>query len=101
VRECRVIPVTCGDYRVHFFAHGLRVHRAPGIPHALQGREIHASLGRALRRGSAAAHSPVIAREGGRSSIPEAAAMETISRGVLDRPVKPGDDDRKCCLKIE
>jgi hypothetical protein len=28
----------------------------------------------------------------GRSSIPEAALMEPRSRGVLDRPVKPGDD---------
>jgi len=31
-----VFPVTCGDYRVHTTnAHGLRAHRAPGIPHAL------------------------------------------------------------------
>ena len=30
------VPVTCGDYRVlTTIAHGLRVHRAPGIPHAL------------------------------------------------------------------
>jgi len=28
----------------------------------------------------------------GRPSIPEAALLEPISRGVLDRPVKPGDD---------
>jgi hypothetical protein len=30
------VPVTCGDYRVlTTIAHGLRVQRAPGIPHAL------------------------------------------------------------------
>jgi hypothetical protein len=33
-----------------------------------------------------------IAHWGGRSSIPETAVIESISRGVLDRPVKPGDD---------
>jgi hypothetical protein len=36
--------------------------------------------------------SVVIAREGGRSSIPETPVMESRSRGVLDRPVKPDDD---------
>jgi hypothetical protein len=34
----------------------------------------------------------VIAREGGRSGIPETPVMESRSRGVLDRPVKPDDD---------
>jgi len=34
----------------------------------------------------------VIAREGGRSSIPEASAIEPIGRGVLGPPVKPEDD---------
>jgi len=33
-----------------------------------------------------------IVREGGRSSIPETPVTEPKSRGVLDRPVKPGDD---------
>jgi hypothetical protein len=28
----------------------------------------------------------------GRSSIPEPPAIESRGRGVLDRPVKPGDD---------
>jgi hypothetical protein len=28
----------------------------------------------------------------GRPSIPEKSAIETMARGVLDRPVKPGDD---------
>jgi hypothetical protein len=36
--------------------------------------------------------SAVIAREGGRSSIPETPVMESGSRGVLDRQVKPDDD---------
>jgi hypothetical protein len=31
----------------------------------------------------------------GRPSIPEAAVLEPIGRGVLDRPVKPGDDSEK------
>ena len=38
------------------------------------------------RREIAASHSTVIAREGGRSSIPETAVIESISRGVLDTP---------------
>jgi hypothetical protein len=47
------VPVTCGDYRVLTTnAHGLRVQRAPGIPHALcfPGRKIFASLGRIAPR---------------------------------------------------
>ncbi|WP_210165376.1 hypothetical protein, partial [Bradyrhizobium sp. URHD0069] len=47
------VPVTCGDYRVlTTIAHGLRVHRAPGIPHALTfpGRKIPARLGRIAPR---------------------------------------------------
>jgi hypothetical protein len=39
-----------------------------------------------------ATFSAVIARESGRSSIPETLMMESSRRGVLDRPVKPGDD---------
>ncbi|WP_210165370.1 hypothetical protein, partial [Bradyrhizobium sp. URHD0069] len=69
------VPVTCGDYRVlTTIAHGLRVHRAPGIPHALiflGERFLHASG--ASRRESAQLRRdppPVIVREGGRSSIP-------------------------------
>jgi hypothetical protein len=38
----------------------------------------------AVRRENAEAYSVVIVREGGRSSIPEAAVIEPISRGVLD-----------------
>jgi hypothetical protein len=34
----------------------------------------------------------VIARESGRSSIPEAAVIESRGCGVLDAPVKPGHD---------
>jgi hypothetical protein len=37
--------------------------------------------------------SAVIVRESGRSSIPETLMMESRGRGVLDRPVKPDDDD--------
>jgi len=34
----------------------------------------------------------VIARESGRSTIPEKPVMESRSRGALDRPAKPDDD---------
>jgi hypothetical protein len=40
----------------------------------------------ATRRENADTHSPVIVREGGRSSIPETLMIETIGRGVLDTP---------------
>ena len=40
----------------------------------------------AMRREIANSYSVVIAREGGRSSIPETAVIESISRGVLDPP---------------
>ena len=40
----------------------------------------------AARRENADTHSPVIVREGGRSSIPETSMIEPISRGVLDPP---------------
>ncbi|MCA6116265.1 hypothetical protein J6524_15365 [Bradyrhizobium sp. WSM 1738] len=39
-----------------------------------------------LRRENADAHSPVIVREGGRFSIPEAIMIKPMSRGVLDPP---------------
>jgi hypothetical protein len=44
----------------------------------------------AMRREIATSHSTVIAREGGRSSIPETAMIEPISRGVLDAPPSRG-----------
>jgi hypothetical protein len=71
-----------------------RVQRAPGLPCALCfSRAATKATTRVL---SAPRDREVIfswiARESGRSSIPEAAMMETIGRGVLDRPVKPGDD---------
>jgi hypothetical protein len=39
-----------------------------------------------------AANSVVMPRESGASSIPETAVLEPMGRGVLDRPVEPGDD---------
>jgi hypothetical protein len=47
----------------------------------------------ASRRGNAEARLVVIAREGGRSSIPEAPENKPKGRGILDRPVKPDDDN--------
>jgi hypothetical protein len=44
----------------------------------------------AMRREIAASYSVVIVREGGRSSIPETAVIESISRGVLDTPPARG-----------
>ena len=38
------------------------------------------------RRENAKSYSAVVTREGGRSSIPEVAVIEPISRGVLDPP---------------
>jgi hypothetical protein len=61
VRECRVIRCDRGDYRVlPTIAHGLRVHRAPGIPRALsrgsrharyRGADDFAKLGQSVSRG--------------------------------------------------
>ena len=53
----------------------------------------------AMRREIAASHSTVIAREGGRSSIPEPSMIEPIGRGVLD-PRLRGDDSRVGCNVI-
>jgi hypothetical protein len=36
--------------------------------------------------------SAVMPRESGASSIPEASRVSTNASGILDRPVKPGDD---------
>jgi hypothetical protein len=44
--------------------------------------------------------SAVIAGAGRRFSIPETAVLKPMGRGVLDRPVKPGDDT-KTFLTIE
>ncbi len=51
------------------------------------------SLG-AMRRKNAGVYSVVIVREGGRSSIPEAAVIEPRSRGVLDTPPSRGTTAR-------
>src|ERR1700730_642654 len=60
---------------------------APGIPHALFGRKLNANLGCTAPRErevvSRNTPSIVVAREGGRSSIPETFLMEPRRRGVL------------------
>src|SRR6478736_9109882 len=65
-----------------------RVQRAPGLPCALclEGHGNHWQNSGASRRENVAAHSVVIVRESGRSSIPETPMIEPRSRGVLDRP---------------
>jgi hypothetical protein len=49
----------------------------------------------ASRREIANAYSVVIVREGGRSSIPEASVMKSISRSVLDTPHAPATSLRR------
>src|SRR6476646_9078125 len=66
-----------------------RVQRAPGLPCALccQGGTDYKQTSGASRREIANAHPlTVIARESGRSSIPEALMIEPRSRRVLDSP---------------
>ena len=48
-----------------------------------EGSEVMQTSG-AMRREIAKSYSVVVIREGGRSSIPETAVIESISRGVLD-----------------
>ncbi len=63
--------------------------RASGIPCALlifEGESYMQTSG-AMRRENAATYSVVIAREGGRPSIPETSMIEPKSRGVLDHPL--------------
>jgi hypothetical protein len=101
-----VTTLVCSLHHLHA---RLRVHWAPGIPHALcfLGERFPVQLGRFASRECGAVFdecerhlSAVIVREGGRSSIPEALMIESRGRGILDRPVKP-DDDRFGCLKFE
>src|SRR4051794_34585979 len=66
-----------------------RVQRASGIPCALcleRAESFWQSSG-AMRRENAATHSTVIAREGGRPSIPETPMVDPIGRGVLVPPL--------------
>jgi hypothetical protein len=66
------------------------VQQAPGIPCSLSlGEKVQQTSG-AMRRENEDAHSVVIVREGGRSSIPETAVIELKSRGVLDTPHSRG-----------
>src|SRR6202171_5709812 len=88
-----VTTLVCSLHHLHA---RLRVHWAPGIPHALVSwaseRIIHNSD--ASRRGNAKLRRRTLSsspRKRG-SSIPEAAENKSRSRGVLDRPVKPDDD---------
>jgi hypothetical protein len=83
-----------------FISHArLRVHWAPGIPHALvfPGRTFLQKLGRIAPRdrGGLSTNFVVIPAKAG-SSIPEAAENKSRGRGVLDRPVRPDDDSSFC-----
>jgi len=74
----------------------LRVPPAPGLPCALWqswGARRQQSSGESSReKANVRVHHTltVIAREGGRSSIPETIVIEPISRGVLDSPPARG-----------
>jgi len=48
-----------------------------------------------------ASFSTVMPRFKRASSIPETAVLERMGRGVLGRPVKPGDDSGMGCLTFE
>jgi hypothetical protein len=86
-----------------------RVQRAPGLPCALCHQRAATRHNSGARRVAGSRSyiqlsSPAlcaIAHWSGRSSIPEAAMMETIGRGVLDRPVKPGDDGWRVLHEFE
>src|SRR5947208_17020961 len=60
-----------------------RVQQAPGLPCALSSRggQTKMQTSGAMRREIVVSRSTVIAREGGRSSIPETAMIESIGRG--------------------
>jgi hypothetical protein len=79
------VPVTCGDYRVlTTIAHGLRVHRAPGIPHAL------IFLGEKFQHASGASRRE-IAKPCRDPSHPSSSAKadDPVFRGACDRTEEP------------
>jgi hypothetical protein len=97
-RECRLFRCTCGDLLacfLHLHAR-LRVrslHRHSLCPHLDEGRD--RCITRAFRAAGMHRHitSAVMPREAGASSIPEAeTSMNTAASGILDRPIKSGDD---------
>src|SRR5262249_48254793 len=93
-----VVPSPC-----FFTARGPWVRPSPGIPCALSSDEgeLRSTARTDFRRenvevcvGKCSPHAPLSCpASSGASSIPETAALEPIRRGVLDRPVKPGDDN--------
>jgi hypothetical protein len=87
-----LVVTTAGAALYPFLPARLRVHWAPGIPHALslKGGTFLANLARKTRGEIAKLCPAVIAREGGRSSIPVALMMEPRSHGVLDAPPSRG-----------
>ena len=80
------------------------MHWAPGIPRALLfSRDVFlAQLGRYLRRGDAESRSPIVMPRFMRG-IQYAVTSRVITAvsGILDRPVRPGDDNRVSCLTIK
>jgi hypothetical protein len=109
-RERRLIRSTCGDYRVHFFAHGPRVQRAPGVPCALRflggdmtgiprGETARGNAGVCLEQcggvfgATSLPRSPLSCPAScGASSTPRLLGSSTGVFGILDRPIKSGDD---------
>ena len=66
-------------------------------------RENEMQTSGAMRRENAKSHSVVVTRLvrshwAGDPVFQRRAVIEPISRGVLDRPVKPDDDSRGCCM---
>jgi hypothetical protein len=79
---------------------GCSAHPVFPAPSVFEGKDFWQKLGRDAPRecGIAIPTTAVIARESGRSSIPETPTIDPIGRSVLDRPVKPGDDGKGCLI---
>jgi hypothetical protein len=84
------------------------VQRAPGIPHALKGRKIHARLGRIAPRGrEAVSANELLSRHrpppGRRIAPPDDRLQRTIqySRDVSDRAEKPRRTGYPACAEYD
>jgi len=91
--------------RVRIFIYNLhtgpRVQRAPGIPCSLflEGQTVPAKLGQTMPRegecASLATSQPSSPGLTGRPSTPRLLGSIAAVSGILDRPVKPGDDESR------
>jgi hypothetical protein len=107
-RECRSVsaePVCSCAFFCAVLHTRPRVQRAPGVPCALRFRGVKEIYWQTRAKGAARSRNCVcclkieseLSSPGltGRPSIPETSAMESRGCGLLDPPVKPGDDDHR------